>query len=90
MAIRRAPANGKPKLPPLVEAELMLTAARMGMSGTDALTDAATRWIKWAKAHEPRERFKADKAAFDAGRSHTSPDPVRYGLPPDFGIPRHP
>lgn len=88
MAIRRAPANGKPKLSPILEAQLMVTAAKMKLTGSEALTDAATRWIKWAEHAALRQNYKAHQADYDAGRSDVSPDPVAYGLPPDFGAPR--
>jgi len=86
---RRAPANGKPKLPPLLEAELMVTAAKMNMTGTEANVDAVQRWIKWANVTEPRERYKAAVRDFEAGRG-PSPMAQDYGLPADIGIPRHP
>ena len=87
MAIRRAPSNGKPKLPPLVEARLMVAADCMKITGSDALTDAAERWIKWSEQVAPRRAYAAQKADYDAGRSNKSPDPRDYNLPPDHGLP---
>lgn len=85
---RRPHAYGKPKLSPLLEARLLLAAEKFGVTPSDAMSNAVERWIAWSELEGPRRAFKAEKAAYDSGRSHISPDPVRHGLPPDFGMPR--
>jgi hypothetical protein len=87
MAYRPA-ANGKPKLPQILEAQLIVKASELGMTGTDALVDAAQRWITWADKTANVRRYKAAVAEAEKHNRVIRPMPADYGLPPDYGIPK--
>jgi len=83
----RPPTNGKPKLPPMLEARLMVAASTMKMTGSEALIDAAERWIKWSEQEVPRRAFKAAQRDYEAGKFSNAPYPPDFGLPRDYALP---